>query len=154
MAPWLLASTLSFLGTQWLLQGCKILLEVVDSRAPNSAKSEEETLGTSFSFFKLPLKFYDQRRKSKRSNSGKNRGRRPPGPTWAGRLGLAGPPCLGGRAGPVFRTPPFFRLLRPWEKVGPVNLHEKLQKTKRKTIYRNPCLVFRPRWDVRADPPW
>jgi hypothetical protein len=70
----------------------------------------------------------------------------PPGP--------AGPPCLRGRAGPVFRALPFFRLLNPWEKVGPVNLREKLQKIKRKTIYKNSCLVFRPRWDVRALLPW
>jgi hypothetical protein len=64
------------------------------------------------------------------------------------------PPCLRGRASPVFRAPPFFHLLSLWEKVGPVNLREKLQKTKRKIIYRNPCLVFRPRRGVRALPPW
>jgi hypothetical protein len=33
-----LVSTLSSSGTQWLLRECKILLERVDSRAPNSAK--------------------------------------------------------------------------------------------------------------------
>jgi hypothetical protein len=60
------------------------------------------------------------------SNSGENRGRRPPGPTWACRPGPAGPPCLGGPASPVFRAPPFFHLLSPWEKVGPINLREKL----------------------------
>jgi hypothetical protein len=27
--------------------------------------------------------------------------------------------------------------LSPWKKVGPVNLREKLQKIKRKTIYKN-----------------
>jgi hypothetical protein len=32
------ATTLSSSGTQWLLCGCKILLEGIDSRAPNSAK--------------------------------------------------------------------------------------------------------------------
>jgi hypothetical protein len=31
-----------------------------------------------------------------------------------------------GRSGPVSRVPPFFRFLSPWEKVGPVNLREKL----------------------------
>jgi hypothetical protein len=119
-----------------------------------SNSPKRKTLRTSFFFFKLPLKFSDQRRKSKRSNSGENRGRRPPGPTWAGRPRPAGPPCLRGRVGLVFRAPPFFHLLSPWEKVGPVDLREKLQKTKRKTIYRNSCLVFRPRQDVRALLPW
>jgi hypothetical protein len=41
---------------------------------------EKKTLETSFSLFKLPLKFYDQRRKSKRSIPGKNRGEPPLGP--------------------------------------------------------------------------
>jgi hypothetical protein len=44
----------------------------------NSPK--RKTLETSFSLFKLPLKFSDQRRKSKRSIPGKNRGKPPPGP--------------------------------------------------------------------------
>jgi hypothetical protein len=118
----------------------------------NSLK--RKTIGTSISLFKLPLKFSDRRRKSKRSNSGKNQGEPPSGPTWAGRTGPAGPPCFGGRSGPVSRVPPFFRFLGSWEKVGPVNLHEKLQKMKKKTIYKNPCLVFRPRPDVRALLPW
>jgi hypothetical protein len=39
-----------------------------------------KTLETSFSLFKLPLKFSDGRRKSKRSKSGKNRGKPPPEP--------------------------------------------------------------------------
>jgi hypothetical protein len=118
----------------------------------NSPK--RKTLGTSFSLFKLPLKFSDRRRKSKRSNPGKNRGELPPGPHWAGRTGLAGPPYSGGRSGPVSRVLPFFHFLSPWEKVGPVNLREKLQKMKRNTIYKNPCIVFRPRPDVRALLPW
>jgi hypothetical protein len=41
---------------------------------------KRNTLGTAFSLFKLPLKFSDQRRKSKRCKSGKNRGEPPPGP--------------------------------------------------------------------------
>jgi hypothetical protein len=118
----------------------------------NSLK--RKTLETYFSLFKLLLKFSDRRRKSKRSKSGKNRGEPPPGPHWAGRTGLADPPCSRGWSGPVSRVPPFFRFLSPWEKVGPVNLHKKLQKIKRKTIYKNPCLVFRPRMDVRALLPW
>jgi hypothetical protein len=44
----------------------------------NSPK--RKTLGTAFSLFKLPLKVSDQRRKSKRSILGKNRGEPPPGP--------------------------------------------------------------------------
>jgi hypothetical protein len=118
----------------------------------NSLK--RKTLETSFSLSKLPLKFSDRRRKSKRSIPGKNRGEPLPGPHWAGRTGPAGPPCLGGRSDSVSYVPPFFRFLSPWEKVGPVNLREKLQKNKRKTIYKNPCLVFRPRSDVRALLPW
>jgi hypothetical protein len=93
-----------------------------------------KTLETSFSLFKRPLKFSDRRRKSKRSKSGKNRGEPLPGAHWAGRTGPAGPPCFGGRSGSVSRVPPFFLFFSPWEKVGPVNLREKLQKNKRKTI--------------------
>jgi hypothetical protein len=44
----------------------------------NSPK--RNTLETAFSLFKLPLKFSDQRRKSKRSIPGKNRGEPPPSP--------------------------------------------------------------------------
>jgi hypothetical protein len=118
----------------------------------NSPK--RKTLETSFSLFKLPLKFSDRRRKSKKEHSEENRGEPLPGPHWAGRTRPAGPPCLRGRSGPVSRVPPFFRFLSPWEKVGPVNLREKLHKNKRKTIYKNPCHVFRPRPDVRALLPW
>jgi hypothetical protein len=63
----------------------------------NSLK--RKTLETSFSLFKLPLKFYDRRRKSKRSIPGKNQGEPPSGPHWAGRTEPASPPCFGGRAG-------------------------------------------------------
>jgi hypothetical protein len=77
----------------------------------NSLK--RNTLETSFSLFKLPLKFSDQRRKSKRSISGKNRGALPSGPHWAGRTEPAGPPCSGGRSGPVSHVPPSFHILSP-----------------------------------------
>jgi hypothetical protein len=70
-----------------------------------------KTLETSFSLFKLPLKFPDRRRKLKSSIPGKNRGEPPPGPHWASWTGLAGPPCSGGRSGPVSRVPPFFTFL-------------------------------------------
>jgi hypothetical protein len=114
---------------------------------------ERKTLGTSIFLFKLPLKFSDRRRKLKRSNPGKNRGETLPAPLgrsdWAGR-----PTLFQGRSGPVSRVPPFFRFLSLWEKVGPVNLHEKLQNIEIKTIYRNPCLVFLPRPDVWALLPW
>jgi hypothetical protein len=73
----------------------------------------------------------------KRSILGKNRCEPPLGPHWAGRTGPAGPPCFGCRAGPVSCVPPFFRFLSPWENFGPVNLRERLQKNKRKTIYKN-----------------
>jgi hypothetical protein len=77
----------------------------------NSPK--RNTLETAFSLFKLPLKFSDQRRKSKRSILGKNRGKPPPGPPWASRTGPAGPPCSGGWSGTVSCVPPFFRILSP-----------------------------------------
>jgi hypothetical protein len=69
---------------------------------------KRKTLETTFSLFKLSLKFSDRRRKSKRSIPGKNRGEPLPGPHWAGRTGPARPPCLGGRAGLVSCVPPFF----------------------------------------------
>jgi hypothetical protein len=50
----------------------------------NSLK--RNTLETKFFFFKLPLKFSDQRRKSKRHIPGKNRANRRRAP-WAGRTG-------------------------------------------------------------------
>jgi hypothetical protein len=57
---------------------------------------KRKTLGTSFSLFKLPLKFSDRRRKSKRSILGKNWGEPPPGPHWAGRPTLFRGPVLFG----------------------------------------------------------
>jgi hypothetical protein len=83
----------------------------------NSPK--RKTLGTSFSLFKHPLKFSDRRSKSKRSIPGKTRGEPPPGPHWASRIRPVGPPCPGGRSGPVSCVPPFFRLISPWEKSWP-----------------------------------
>jgi hypothetical protein len=77
----------------------------------NSSKSN--ALEAAISLFKLPLKFFDQRRKSKRSESGKNRGEPPPRPHWVGRTGSAGLPCSGGRSGPVSHVPPFFSTLGP-----------------------------------------
>jgi hypothetical protein len=56
----------------------------------NSPK--RNALETAFSFFKLPLKFFDQRRKSKRHVPGKNRGETPPAPL--GRPDRAGRPTL------------------------------------------------------------
>jgi hypothetical protein len=70
-----------------------------------------------FSLFKLPLKFSDQRMKSKRSESGKNWGEPPPGPHRAGRTGPVGPPCFGGRSGPVSGEPPFFAFLAHEKKL-------------------------------------
>jgi hypothetical protein len=90
-------------------------------RQINSPK--RKTLGTSFSLFKLPLNFSDRRRKSKRSIPGKNQGEQPPGPHWASRTGLAGPPCSG-------------------EKVGPINLREKLQKIKEKLFTKIHTLFY------------
>jgi hypothetical protein len=68
----------------------------------NSPK--RNALEIAFSFFKLPLKFSDQRRKLKRHVPGKNRGELPPGPPG---------PIRPGRSGPVFRVPPLFRISSP-----------------------------------------
>jgi hypothetical protein len=51
----------------------------------NSPK--RNTLEIAFSLFKLPLKFSNQKMKSKRSIPGKNRHEPPPGPPWVGRTG-------------------------------------------------------------------
>jgi hypothetical protein len=82
----------------------------------NSPK--RKTLRTSFSFFKLPLNFFDQRRKSKRSNSGKNLGRRPPGPTWAGRLGRPAHPVSGAGSVQFFAYRPYFASLAHGTKLA------------------------------------
>jgi hypothetical protein len=74
----------------------------------NSPK--RNTLETAFSFFKLPLKFSDQRRKLKAHSREKPR-RTATGTPWAGWTGPAGPPCSAGRAGPVFRVPLYFVFL-------------------------------------------
>jgi hypothetical protein len=77
----------------------------------NSPK--RNALETTFSFFKLPLKFSDQTRKSKRHVQGKNRGEPPPGPPWASWTGPVGPPFSAVWSGAVFRVPPLFRICSP-----------------------------------------
>jgi hypothetical protein len=68
---------------------------------PSSQFSQlkRNALETAFSFFKLPLKFYDQRRKSKWHIPGKNRGELPLGPP--GPVGSSRPAHPAPRAGPV-----------------------------------------------------
>jgi hypothetical protein len=56
------------------------------------SSSKRNTLETTFSFFKLPLKFSDQRRKSKRHVPGKNRGKPLPAPL--GQSDRAGRPTF------------------------------------------------------------
>jgi hypothetical protein len=63
----------------------------------NSLK--KNTLQTEFSFFKLPLKLSDQRRKSKSQVPGKTGGELLPGPP--GPVGPGRPACLDSRAGSV-----------------------------------------------------
>jgi hypothetical protein len=80
--------------------------------------SKRSTLETTFSFFKLPLKFSDQRRKSKGRVPGKNRGRTAAGPL--GRLDRAGRPTL--LRGPVrasFPCTPFISHFQPMRKRWP-----------------------------------
>jgi hypothetical protein len=64
----------------------------------NSPK--RDTLETAFSVFKLPLKFSDQRRKSKRHVLEETGGEPPPGPP--GSVGPGRPACLGLRVGAVW----------------------------------------------------
>jgi hypothetical protein len=117
----------------------------------NSPK--RNTLETAFSLIKLPLKFSDQRRKSKRSIPGKNRGELPSGPL--GPVGRAGRPTL--FRGPVRSCLPctaLFSHSEPMRKRWPSKSSRETPKNKRKTIYKNQHLVLRPRLDVRALLPW
>jgi hypothetical protein len=106
----------------------------------NSPK--RNTIETAFSFFKLLLKFSDQRRKSKRRVPGKNRGRTAARAPRAGQIGPADLPRFAGQFGLVFCVPLLFRIFSPRENYGPVKLHEKLQKNKRETIYKIHTLFY------------
>jgi hypothetical protein len=82
----------------------------------NSLK--RNTLETAFSLFKLPLKFSDQRKKSKRSESGKTEANRRQGPTRPVGPGRPAHPAFG--AGPV-PSPvncPFFAFLAREKKLA------------------------------------
>jgi hypothetical protein len=82
----------------------------------NSPK--RNTLETSFSFFKLPLKFSDQRRKSKTRVPEETGGEPPPGPSWPIRPGW--PTYLSSRTGAVrFFTYPFYFAFSAHEKKWP-----------------------------------
>jgi hypothetical protein len=71
----------------------------------NSLK--RNTLETAFSFFKLPLKFFDQRRKSKSRVPEETGGEPPPGPPVP--VGQDRPACLGSQASSVrFSVYPFY----------------------------------------------
>jgi hypothetical protein len=76
---------------------------------------KRNTLETAFYFFKLPLKFSDQRRKSKRCVPGKTGGEPPlgpPRPVGPGRLA-----CLGLQAGAVrYSMNPFYFAFSAHEK--------------------------------------
>jgi hypothetical protein len=79
----------------------------------NSPK--RNTLETTFSFFKLPIKFYDQRRKLKSRVPEETGGEPPPGPP--GPVGPGRPACLGSRAGSVrFSVYPFYFAFSAHEK--------------------------------------
>jgi hypothetical protein len=80
----------------------------------NSPK--RNTLETTFSLFKLPLKFYDQRRKSKRrGKAGANRHWAPTGPVRPGRPAHPAP-GVGPVPSPVNR--PFFTFLAREKKLA------------------------------------
>jgi hypothetical protein len=78
----------------------------------NSPK--RNALETTFSFFKLPLKFSDQRKKSKRHIPGKNRGEPsgPPGPVGPGRPAH----LLRGQVRSRFPCSPFISHFQPMRK--------------------------------------
>jgi hypothetical protein len=79
----------------------------------NSPKSN--TLETAFTFFKLPLKFSDQRRTSKRHVTGETGGESPPGPPRP--IGLGRLACLGSQVGAVrFSVSPFYFAFSAHEK--------------------------------------
>jgi hypothetical protein len=73
------------------------------------------TLETSFSRFKLPLKFFDQRRKSKTHVLEETQGDPPPRPSGSVRSGR--PTYLGSQAGSVrFFVCPFYFAFSAYEK--------------------------------------
>jgi hypothetical protein len=99
-------------------------------------------LETAFSIFKLPLKFSDQRRKSKRHVPRKNWGRTAAGPPWASRTGPTGLPRFAGQFGPVFHVPPLFRIFSPLENDGLVNFARNSRKIKEKLFTQStPCFT-------------
>jgi hypothetical protein len=82
----------------------------------NSPK--RNTLETTFSFFKLRSKFFDQRRKSKSRIPEETGGEPPPGPPRP--VGPGRPACLGLRAGSVqFFVYPFYFSFQPMRKIWP-----------------------------------
>jgi hypothetical protein len=84
-------------------------------RRDQSNSPKRNTLETTFSFFKLPLKISDQRRKSKRHVPGKTGGEPPPGPP--GPVGPSQPTCLGLLAVSIrFSVSPFYFAFSAHEK--------------------------------------
>jgi hypothetical protein len=82
----------------------------------NSPK--RNTLETSFSFFKLPLKFSDQRRKSKTRVPDENQGEPPPGPPEPVGLGRW-PASVRGPVRSGFSRSPFILHFHPMRKRWP-----------------------------------
>jgi hypothetical protein len=120
---------------------------------PNK-KSEKENPRNLFFLIQTSLKIFwpkkEVGKEKSREKQWKNAARAHLGQSdWVGRPTLFRGPVRFG-----FLCSALFRFLNQWKKVGPVNLHEKLQKIKGKTIYKNPCLVFCPRPDIRALLPW
>jgi hypothetical protein len=116
--------------------------------------SKRNTLETAFFLIQTSLKILWPKKEVEKERIGEKLGRTAVGPPL-GRSDWVGRPTL--FRGPVrscFMCTALFRILSPWEKVGLVNLREKLQKNKRKTIYRNPHLILRSRLDLRAPLPW
>jgi hypothetical protein len=114
----------------------------------NSLK--RNTLETAFSFFKLPLKLSDQRRKSKSRVPEETGGELPPGPP--GLVGPGRPVHPGPRVGSVrFSMYPVYFTFSAHEKMlAWYNFARNSRKIKEKLFTKNPHLVLRPRLDVQA----
>jgi hypothetical protein len=99
------------------------------------------TLETTFSFFKLPLKFSDQIRKSKSRVPEETGGESLPGPP--GPVGPGRPACLGRElVQSGFPCTLLISHFQPMRKDGLVKLREKLQKNKRKLFTKIHTLFY------------
>jgi hypothetical protein len=98
---------------------------------------KRDTLETTFSFFKLPLKFFDQRRKSKSHVPGKNRRRTAARAPWADR-----PSSICGPVRSGFLCTPLISHFQPMRKRWPGKTLRETPENKGKTIYKMHTLFY------------